>query len=104
MIAAAWLTEQGLRDTYAYHRASGTSAYETDWPLAILKKGGFLAHRNRQGVEMRQKSGKLIDSAEKVIKDIRRETRKRYSSEEKIRVVLEGLAVSPPELRLPLPI
>jgi transposase len=53
---------------------------------------------------MRQKSGKLIDSAEKVIKDIRRETRKRYSSEEKTRVVLEGLAVSPPELRLPLPI
>ena len=30
-------------------------------------------------------------SAEKTVRDIRRATRKRYSSEEKIRVVLEGL-------------
>jgi transposase len=30
-------------------------------------------------------------SAEKAVKDIRRETRKRYSAEEKIRIVLEGL-------------
>ncbi len=53
---------------------------------------------------MRQKSGPRGSSSQKVIKDIRRETRKRHSSEEKIRVVLEELAVSPPELRLPLPI
>ena len=31
------------------------------------------------------------DSTEKTIRDIRRATRKRYSSEEKIRIVLEGL-------------
>jgi transposase len=31
------------------------------------------------------------DSAEKTIRDIRRATRKRYSPEEKIRIVLEGL-------------
>jgi transposase len=30
-------------------------------------------------------------SAEKVIRDIRRETRRKYSAEEKIRIVLEGL-------------
>ena len=30
-------------------------------------------------------------SAEKVIKDIRRKTRRRFSAEEKIRIVLEGL-------------
>jgi transposase len=30
-------------------------------------------------------------SAEKTVRDIRRATRKRYSSEEKIRIVLEGL-------------
>ena len=30
-------------------------------------------------------------SSEAVIKDIRRKTRKRYSTEEKIRIVLEGL-------------
>jgi transposase len=40
---------------------------------------------------MRQKSGKLKEPAEKVVKDIRRATRKRHSSEEKIRIVLEGL-------------
>ena len=31
------------------------------------------------------------DPAEKVVKDIRRATRKQYSAEEKIRIVLEGL-------------
>ena len=31
------------------------------------------------------------DTAEKVVKDIRRATRKQYSAEEKIRIVLEGL-------------
>ena len=31
------------------------------------------------------------DSAEKAIRDIRRATRRRYSAEEKIRIVLEGL-------------
>ncbi len=40
---------------------------------------------------MRQRSGKLKEPAEKVVKDIRRATRKRHSSEEKIRIVLEGL-------------
>ena len=31
------------------------------------------------------------DTGEKVVKDIRRATRKQYSAEEKIRIVLEGL-------------
>ena len=30
-------------------------------------------------------------SAEEVVRDIRRQTRKKYSAEEKIRIVLEGL-------------
>jgi transposase len=34
---------------------------------------------------------KKKDSAEKAIRDIRRATRRRYSAEEKIRIVLEGL-------------
>ena len=33
---------------------------------------------------------------EKVVKDIRRATRKHYSSEEKIRIVLDSLSVFPP--------
>jgi transposase len=40
---------------------------------------------------MRQKSGTQKASAETVIKDIRRATRKQYGAEEKIRIVLEGL-------------
>jgi transposase len=40
---------------------------------------------------MRQKAGTPKPSAERVIKDIRRATRKQYGAEEKIRVVLEGL-------------
>ena len=40
---------------------------------------------------MRQKSGPVKEPAEQVVKDIRRATRKQYSAEEKIRIVLEGL-------------
>lgn len=40
---------------------------------------------------MRQKTGSQKPSAEHVIKDIRRATRKQYGAEEKIRIVLEGL-------------
>lgn len=40
---------------------------------------------------MRQKSGQSKEPAEKVIKEIRRATRKQYSAEEKIRIVLAGL-------------
>jgi transposase len=40
---------------------------------------------------MRQKSMSKKDSAEKAIRNIRRKTRRLYSSEEKIRIVLEGL-------------
>ena len=40
---------------------------------------------------MRQKMAATKPSAEKVIKDIRRVTRKQYGAEEKIRIVLDGL-------------
>ena len=40
---------------------------------------------------MRQKPGTRAPSSKKVIKDIRRKTRRFFSSEEKIRVVLDGL-------------
>src|SRR5213595_4224296 len=40
---------------------------------------------------MRQHSNLAKDTAEKVVKDIRRATRKQYSAEEKIRIVPEGL-------------
>ena len=40
---------------------------------------------------MRQKPGPAQEPAEIVVKEIRRATRKHYSAEEKIRIVLEGL-------------
>ena len=40
---------------------------------------------------MGQKSMSKKDPAEKVVRDIRRKTRRKHSTEEKIRVVLEGL-------------
>ena len=40
---------------------------------------------------MRQKSGSVKEPAEQVVKDIRRPTRRQFSAEEKIRIVLEGL-------------
>src|SRR3984893_19130251 len=40
---------------------------------------------------MRQKSGLVKESAEKVVKDIRRATRRHFSAEDKVRIVVEGL-------------
>src|SRR6201993_5398679 len=40
---------------------------------------------------MRQASKRVPESAEKTVRDIRRATRRHYSAEEKIRIVLEGL-------------
>jgi transposase len=40
---------------------------------------------------MTQKSKTQVTSSEQVVKDIRRASRKQYSAEEKIRVVLDGL-------------
>src|SRR3954452_24654891 len=56
-----------------------------------LNKGEFLAHRKFIGAKMRQQTRPLKEPAEKVVQDIRRATRKHYSAEEKIRIVLEGL-------------
>ena len=40
---------------------------------------------------MRQKSNSNAQSSEEIVKGIRRATRKRYSAEEKIRIILDGL-------------
>ena len=40
---------------------------------------------------MRQKPGTRRTASEKIVKDIQRATRKQYSAEEKIRIVLDGL-------------
>ena len=40
---------------------------------------------------MTNREGRRPDSAEKTVRDIRRATRRKFSAEEKIRIVLEGL-------------
>lgn len=40
---------------------------------------------------MRRKNERHTDSADRVVKDIRRQTRRRFSAEDKIRIVLAGL-------------
>ena len=40
---------------------------------------------------MRQKSGQPEKSSERIVRNIRRATRKQYSAEEKIRIVVDGL-------------
>jgi transposase len=40
---------------------------------------------------MRQRDDRATESAEKTVRDIRRATRRQFSAEEKIRIVLEGL-------------
>ena len=54
---------------------------------------------------MRQTTGTRRSASEKIVKDIKRATRKQYSPEEKIRIVLDGLRGedSIAELCRPLP-
>ena len=40
---------------------------------------------------MRRKHERLTDDTDRVVKDIKRQTRRRFSAEEKIRIVLSGL-------------
>jgi len=40
---------------------------------------------------MRRKSGPQVSTPEKLVRDIRRKTRRHWSAEEKIRIILEGL-------------
>ena len=57
----------------------------------MLRNGGFPAHRSLHGAKMSKEPVTKKAEAEKVVKDIRRATRKIHSAEEKIRIVLAGL-------------
>jgi transposase len=59
-----------------------------------LNNGGFLAHRNPTESEDEPKILRPTHAvpAEKLVRDIRRATRKHHSAENKIRIVLEGLS------------
>ena len=40
---------------------------------------------------MRRKKDRVTDDADRIVKDIKRQTRRRFSAEEKIRIVVSGL-------------
>src|ERR1700747_2416569 len=44
-----------------------------------------------EGAKMGQKSGSVKEPAKQIVKEIRRVTRRQFSAEEKIRIVLTGL-------------
>jgi transposase-like protein len=50
------------------------------WPIVAI-----------EGAKMGQKSGPVKEPAEQVVREIRRATRRQFSAEEKIRIVLSGL-------------
>ncbi len=58
-----------------------------------LDRLGLPAHDLREGSGLREGQGPMEKkaSAEKAIREIRRKTRRRFSAEEKIRIVIEGL-------------
>src|SRR5262249_55200727 len=53
---------------------------EEFWPIVAM-----------EGAKMGQKSGPVKKPAEQVVREIRRATRRQFSAEEKIRIVLSGL-------------
>src|ERR1700693_3376133 len=57
-----------------------------------LRKRGLLAHLYpRKEREMRSKIEGQWEEAEKAVRDIRRATRRRFSAEDKVRIVIAGL-------------
>ena len=56
-----------------------------------LSTGGLLVHRNLHGMKLNKKSGISKNAADKLVRGIKRKTRKRYSVEEKNRIVLTDL-------------
>jgi transposase len=62
------------------YQASKATSYKDFWPIVAI-----------EGAKMGQKSGPEKEPAEQVIKQIRRVTRRQFSAEEKIRIVLSGL-------------
>src|SRR5450631_2256048 len=59
--------------------------------MGLFPKREVLAHHCSRRGKDETEAGSQTRSAEKTVRDIRRATRRRHSSEEKIRIVLEGL-------------
>jgi hypothetical protein len=69
-----------LSNVSAYGSKSGKLLRECSWLIVATEEW-----------KMRQTTGTRKSPGEKIVKDIKRATRKHYLSEEKIRIVLDGL-------------
>ncbi len=56
-----------------------------------MNKGGFLAHRSPEGSADETGTEHGQERRREAVRDIRRATRRRFSAEEKIRIVVDGL-------------
>ena len=60
--------------------------------MRVPFRGGFWSRRSDEGTKMRPKPlAAKATPGERVVKDIRRATRRHFSAEDKIRIVLDGL-------------
>ena len=87
------MTAEAVRSGYGYKiqqlfRVSAVSACETDWGFSRREDFWFIVAIRS---EDEAASGPAKRPADAVVKDIRRATRRQFSAEEKIRIVLEGL-------------
>ncbi len=64
-------------------------AYRTDRADCVRESLRLIVTPRRD--TMRQRNKQAPQSAEEIVRDIRRATRRQFSAEEKIRIVLEGL-------------
>src|SRR5947207_7147582 len=62
------------------YQAGGTASYKDFWPIVAI-----------EGAKMGQKSGPVKKPAEQVVKEIRRATRRQFTAEGKMRILLSGL-------------
>ncbi len=59
--------------------------------MGVVSKEGFWSYRSDGGTKMRPKPMSSDVPAERVLKDMRRATRRHFSAEDKIRIVMDGL-------------
>ena len=59
--------------------------------IEVFEAGRVLAHRSHDGTKMNMTPETSKDAADKLVRGIKRKTRKHYSAEEKIRIILASL-------------
>ena len=90
MNAVLWIARSGAKWRYLpapYGRYETVKQHYYDWN----SRGLFPVIIAIKEQMMRRKNERLTDDADRVVKDIKRQTRRRFSAEEKIRIVLAGL-------------